>query len=753
MAKKYSNFFLFLFILFSFIGDSSAQYQSRGKELNYADADNFYKTGNYYDALPLFDLLSLEYPKVDEYKFKAGVCHLNLTDNPEKVIELFESLTTKKMKLNNAEFYLAKAYALNYQFNDAISTFEKALSNKKTTEDSKLEIPRLIEQCKNGIELIKDSLNVEIINIGEPINSADNEYSPTINADETILIFTYKGIKSKGNRQDEFNREEENGNFYEDIYITKLQEHVWSEPQSISDSINSNIHEASISLSPDGQKLYIYKDTKEASGDIFVSKKENGEWSEPEGLNINSADWEGHVAISPNGKFMIFSSDRPGGFGGKDLYGAYLQEDETWGSVKNLGAVINTKDNEDAPFIHSDGVTFNFSSEGHTSMGGYDIFESKIVKDSNYLQPRNIGYPINTTSNDIFFYVSGKGNAYYSSARNGGFGQQDIYVINVNDVITSKPVLLVKGVVKANDDFVVSKITVKTESGKDLGTYYSDVSDGKYQFYVDLNDYYVITYELEGFPSQVEPIDATKFTSYQEIEKDVNFQERDLSINGVALLRENPYSPLFNLKINLSNKDKSVNLTDTTDAQGKYDFSNLPNDEYYLLFLNEEDEKIIEDSNYLFKGQITMKGLPYSKTLINGAPTDDEGNYRIEMKNKFFGLLKGVPSSLDDMTEEDILKRYGDQTIAGLVFKVQVGAYTNPSNYNDKHLNGLGKIAKTLLDDGITRFTLGSLSTLRAAKKLEEQAKAKGQDDAFVIMFINGKRTYLEELINSNIFK
>lgn len=753
MTRKLPIYFLIFFAICFLNNQAFSQYQSRGKELNYADADNFFKTGNYYDALSLFDLLMTEYPKVDEYKFKAGVCHLYLTDNPEKAIELLESLTTKKTKVADVEFYLAQAYALNYRFDLAVEMFQKSLTNKKTSSSLKEQIPHLIEQCKNGIELIKDSLAVEIVNIGEPINSSDNEYSPTINADESTLIYTYKGTKSTGGRQDEFNRTEDNGNFYEDIYISQFQENVWYEPKSISDSINSNIHEASISLSPDGSKLYIYKDTKEASGDIFVSDKENGEWGEPEPLNINSPDWEGHVAVSPNGKLMIFSSDRAGGLGEKDLYSAVLQDDGLWGDVKNLGPTINTQYNDDAPFIHSDGVTFNFSSEGHTSIGGYDIFESKILSESNYLKPRNIGYPINTTSNDIFFYVSGKGNAYYSSARRGGFGQQDIYVINVKDIVSSKPVLLVKGVIKENENFVVSKITVKTESGKDLGTYYSDLSDGKYQFYVDLNDYYVITYELESYPSQIKSIDATKYNSYTEIEHNINFAARDVSISGVALIKESPFSPIFNLKVNLTNRDKSVNFTDTTDAQGRYDFSNLPNEDYYLLFLNEEDEKIIEDSIYVFKGQVTMKGLPYNKMLINEIPTDDEGNYRIEKKNKYFGLLSSTPSKLDEMTLDDILEKYGDQTAEGLEFKVQVGAYTNAGNFNTKHLNELGKIDKALLTDGITRFTLGKFTTLRAAKKLEQQAKAKGQEDAFVIMFIKGKRTYLDELINSNIFK
>jgi hypothetical protein len=294
---------------------------------------------------------------------------------------------------------------------------------------------------------------------------------------------------------------------------------------------------------------------------------------------------------------------------------------------------------------------------------------------------------------------------------------------------------------------------VRTESGKYLGTYHSDLSDGKYQFYVDLNDYYVITYEVEGFAAHVESVDATKYTAYAEIERNVNFRSRNVDINGVALNQENPLSPIINLKVNLSNHDKSFSITDTTDAKGRYDFSNLPNDDYYLLFINEEDEHLIEDSSYMFKGKVTMDGLPHSKVKINGVQADDDGNYRIEMKKKFYGLLSGAASKLDEMTPDDVMLKYGDQTADGLVFKVQVAAYTYAHNYNSQHLKGLGKIEKVVLDDGITRFTMGSFATLREAKDLLTNTISKGQEDAFVIMFMNGKRTYLEELINTEIFK
>jgi len=746
---------LLLLITFLMLSTSVfSQFGSRGKEFNYVDAENFYKAKNYYDALPLYQLLLDKHQRIIEYRLKIGICHLNLADSTEKAIEYLDDVYSRRPKEQDVLYYLGKAYAINYKFDQAIETFNSALTSKYVSSKLKEEIPHLIEQCNNAVILMEDSLPVEIINVGKPINSVNNEYSPTVSADETTLIFTYKGIKSTGQRQDNFNRAEVNGNFYEDIHVSKYESGVWSNPKPIGDSINTDFHEASISLSPDGQKLFLYKDVPKSSGDILEVNKKAGKWGVPKSLAINTKDWEGHAAVSPNGKFMIFSSDRDGGIGYRDLYSAVLQGDSTWGEVKNLGPTINTPFNDDAPFIHSDGVTFNFSSEGHNSMGGYDIFESKITTDSTYLKPRNIGYPINTAANDIFFYVSGRGHAYYSSAKKGGHGQQDIYVIDVADIITSKPVLLVKGIVTKNGNFDAANITVRTESGKDLGVYHSDLENGKYQFYVDLNDFYVITYEVDDFPAQVESIDATKFSKYAEIEKDVAFLSRDVNISGVAIINENSLSPIMNMRIRITNKDNTFSVVDTTDENGKYSFENLPNDDYYIMFLDVEDEKRIQDSTYIFKGKITAKGLPFTDTKINNLPVEDDGSYRIEVVNKsYYDLLSNSKPNLDEMSLEDIMNKYGDQKVPNLFFKVQVAAYTNPKNYNSKHLTGLGEISNVVLDDGVTRFMIGKFETLRLAKEFQQKVIAKGQEDAFILMFLDGKRTYLEELIETEVFK
>lgn len=749
--------FSLLFIIFITISSTlSAQFDSRGKEFNYLDAESFYEAKNYYDALPLYQLLLDENPKTIEYQLKIGICHLHLGNSTEKAIEYIEKVYARKPKEQDVLYYLGKAYAINYKFDLAIETFEKALTSKSVSNKLKEEIPNLINQCNNAITLMKDSLPVTIVNLGEPINSVNNEYSPTVSADETTLIFTYKGIKSKGQRQDVFNRREVNGSFYEDMLVSNFVSGAWTNPIPIGDSINTEFHEASISLSPDGQKLLFYKNVPKFSGDILEVNKIDGKWGEPNSLSINTKYWEGHAAVSPNGRFMIFSSEREGGLGKNDLYSAVLQEDSTWGEVKNLGPTINTPYNDDAPFIHSDGVTFSFSSEGHNSMGGYDIFESKIVTDSSYLKPRNIGYPINTTANDIFFYVSGKGNAYYSSAKKGGYGQQDIYVINVKEIVTSKPVLLVKGIITKNRKFGSSIIKVKTQSGKDLGVVYrSDLADGKYQFYLDLNESYEITYQEDELPEQVVNVDATEYTEYTEVEQNISFVENNVTIEGVALRKETPQTPLMNMRVRITNKDNTFSAVDSTDEYGRYIFKKLPNDEYYIMFLNQEDEKKIGDSTYFFKGRVTIGNSPFTEVTINEMTVTDNGDFTIEATNKtYFALLSGNSSDkLNEMNMEDILNKYGDQKADNLIYTIQVGAYANPKSYNYDSLKELGEISSIMLGDGLTRFMIGNFETLRDADSFRQKVVGEGQKDAFILMLLDDKRTFLEELLKNEIFK
>ena len=388
----------------------------------------YFGTGDYLRALPLYVELDQRYPGRIDFLYKAGICYLYKSDEKQKSIEYLDRVMKIDPTTQGLKFYLGKANHLNYRFDKAIQYFNDAIQNEGFSEIDKDFVKQLIKNCENGKKLVKNKLDVLIENIGPPINTEGAEYFPILSADESVLIFTYKGKKSTGGLQEELGL----SLYFDDIFISKRSGDKWLEPEGISENINTREHDISVSLSADGKKLFIYKYTVKALGDIHISELDNNGWSTPVGLkgDVNSKYWEGSVSLSADGKTLYFSSERPDGYGNSDIYKSTLKSDGTWGKAVNLGPVINTKYNDEAPFIHADGKTLYFSSEGHYNMGGYDIFYSTIGDDEKWSVPENIGYPINTTDNDKYYVVLGdKKKAYYSSARSGGYGQQDIYVV------------------------------------------------------------------------------------------------------------------------------------------------------------------------------------------------------------------------------------------------------------------------------------------------------------------------------------
>jgi len=221
---------------------------------------------------------------------------------------------------------------------------------------------------------------------------------------------------------------------FEYIFTSRKVNGIWQPAENIGAPVNSEYHDSNLALSADGQTLFIYK--TDNGGDIYYSNRNsNGTWSVPVPLPgiINSSFEEKSISISPDEKTLYFSSNRPGGFGGLDIYKATLNEKGEWSNVKNLGPKINTPEDDDGPFIDYDNKTLYFSSKGRKGMGGFDIY--KAVYDEatmEWSEPENLGYPINTPDNDIYFVSTRDGKrAYYSSVREDGLGYDDIYMITI----------------------------------------------------------------------------------------------------------------------------------------------------------------------------------------------------------------------------------------------------------------------------------------------------------------------------------
>ncbi|MBA3682694.1 MAG: PD40 domain-containing protein, partial [Bacteroidetes bacterium] len=372
--------YLQLVILFLFLSVLSASGQTKTKKEMEEDAYNALNDEDYAAAYDKFDELNAKYPKEFNYKLNLGIAALRNPERKERALDIFTELKKEYPKFIDVDFFLGRAYHANYKFDEAITILEafvkdNSSSIKKETKLLVEEAKITIANCNNGKQLISGKIIADIVNIGSPINTDEEQYVPVITTDESIMFFTYSGKQSKGGKLNS-NLEPDaiEGRYNEDVYVAyKRPDNKYAEPIGI-DAINTKGNDAAIAISPNGHTLFTFYSDAKNSGDIAMSKLIGDEFTKPELLNtnINTDSWEGSCSISADGRYLYFASERPGGFGGRDIW-ISEQLNGDWGPAKNLGPNVNTKYDDDAPFIHPDGITMFFSSKGHLSIGGYDI--------------------------------------------------------------------------------------------------------------------------------------------------------------------------------------------------------------------------------------------------------------------------------------------------------------------------------------------------------------------------------------------
>ncbi|MCO6500453.1 MAG: OmpA family protein [Vicingus serpentipes] len=488
-----------------------------------AKAEENFENKNYLDALDEFTQLHEFKPSDLYYKLMMGIC---LTYDPaqkNKAIEVIEQVKITNPEYNILNFYLGKAYAVNYSFDKAVSHFNMFLANI-SGEDIEMKgiAEQMIKNCSNAKDILSDTIKENIVeNIQFPINSQYSEYVPVISADESVMIFTYRGIHSKG--AEDVDQSMGSEAYMEDVFVSYKENGAWTTPVSIGDNINTKNHDAAIALSVDGQTLFIYKSENNNMGDIYVSHLSGGSWSRPTKLkgDINSnKSWEGSASLSANGKVLYFASDREGGLGGRDIYKAELQADGSWSNIQNLGPNVNTIYNDDAPFIHPDNKTLYFSSQGHSSIGGYDIFSSVMDEYGGFSSPVNMGYPINTVDDNRYFVMAANGKTgYYSGGGENSIGEEDIFKITTGKI--EKPVLaLLVGKVYYNDVPIGSSMNLyKQIEGELEGTFKSNSKTGKYVMALTKGNY-KIEVELESGEIVSDSVRLDDIVEYIELHKD-----------------------------------------------------------------------------------------------------------------------------------------------------------------------------------------------------------------------------------------
>jgi len=478
-------------------------------------------------------------PRNANINYKIGIGYLSINGEKQKAVPYLEKAATSasanyknNYKESNAPldafYYLGRAYHLNLDFDKAILAYKQYLSKGDVyDEDEKAAVKLLIQNCQNAKLIVESPLSATSEPIGDNINSAYDEYAAVVDASETTLIFTSRRPNSTGGLKDLDDK------YYEDIYISvKDSTGVWATPVSIGPQINTSGHDASISLSADGTELYIYRDDVD-DGNIYVSKLNGATWGEPKQLNtnINSPFRESHVSVSADGQSLYFTSDRSG-YGEMDIFLSKRLPSGEWGVAENLGNRINTRFEEEAPFIHPDGKTLFFSSKGHNSMGGFDIFFSILQDDGKWSSPFNLGFPMNTPDDDYFFVMSPDGKrAYYSSTSVDGKGGKDLYMVRL-DTDREAPVTVYRGAIledasgKRPADVTIT--VTEVSSGELAGVYRPRPDNGRFVFILDPGKTYNVVYEASGYELRSETLVVPKETAYREVNRAVQMDAATL---------------------------------------------------------------------------------------------------------------------------------------------------------------------------------------------------------------------------------
>lgn len=533
--------------------------QPQKAERHLRQAEEFMRIEDYFNALAEYEAAMQANPFSAAAYGHGAYCAYRLRQN-RKARQYFE-------KAQQMGFTLPPSYILAYadvlqrlgEPQKARPLVENVLSQTSPSHPMYQRLEVTLQQLKNAEKYMANPLKIEIKNLGPQINSPFPDFAPVISADESVLLFTSRRPGSTGGRI------APDGLYFEDIYISDNRGGSWTPAQNLGAPVNTSTHDACIALSADGQTLFLFN--SDNGGDIFQSRLKGRRWLPPRnmGTPINSKYWEPSVCLSADERTLLFVSDRPGGLGGRDIYMCKRLPNGKWSHPINLGPPINTPYDEDGPFLHPDGKTLFYSSNGPNSMGGFDIFRTELKPDSTWAPPINLGYPINTPGDDIYFVLSASGlHGYYASEREDSYGEKDIYLVDFSTLVEEKP--------KAEAKKEEETLDIKTEAAAApafrpnltllTGTIYdeetkqpleaqiyiidniraetlsiltSNAATGKYLISLPAGKNYGIVVVKEGYAFHSENFIIEESMGYREVRKDIGLKK--YKVGTIIILR------------------------------------------------------------------------------------------------------------------------------------------------------------------------------------------------------------------------
>jgi hypothetical protein len=408
--------------------------ETQSSKSQFIEAESFFLFEEYKDALPIYQQIFRVEPDNYNIMYKIGICYLDDPYQKEKSIKYLKDAAQHASSSSNsasfkekfapleAHFYLGKSYRVNNRLDEAIESFQRF---KDLADPAIFDVDLVNEEinaCQRAKIRIKKPVYFAKKNLEGGINTRFAESNPVISADGKTLVFN-RALQ-----------------FYTGVFITvKDNSGKWSEPVDLTPEFGLDGNSTVTGLSNHGDEIFVYR-SDNFDGNIYSSKLVNDKWTKLIKLNenVNTKFWESHASPSPDGQYLYFTSNRPGGYGGLDIYKSKRGSNGEWGTAFNLGPVVNSAENEETPFISNDGFTLFFSSLGHETMGGYDIFMCSLQSDGTWSKPVNMGYPLCTTDDDLFYCPAGSNSTGYFSMFDASTtqGLSDIYATEVyNDLI------------------------------------------------------------------------------------------------------------------------------------------------------------------------------------------------------------------------------------------------------------------------------------------------------------------------------
>ena len=725
MIKK-----LLIIIFLSYVSFSlSAQ---NWNEIYYLETEAEYllQEKKYEKAIEMYEKILKEIPNSSFIKFQIGYVYLNTDEQQEKAIPFFEeALDDASADFNPRDIretrspietylYLGIAYQRNNRLDDALNMYQKYKESISADHVSYPLVNQYIKSCKNAEEMMGDPIRMQAQNLGNKINDDNTNFNPVFSGDGNTMVFT------------SYTRN------YIDIFLSKKNGDSWSSPKNITNQVSKKYYLKTSSLSFEGDELFLVTDDP-GDNDVFVSYKEGSQWTNAKKLDktiSHRKSNETHASLTPDGNTLYFTSNREGGLGGLDIYKTTRDKKGRWNDPENLGPQINTPFNEETPFVSRDGKYLFFSSEGHNTLGGYDVFYIDLT---NPAKPINMGFPVNTPADDLFF-VPGetKNSGYMARIEDDTQGKKDIYQIKILPDIQVKGVIynLAEGDIIDNQELEVQifdkeKETLTQSMQINHGNFSFKTAPGSYQISILNDDFEPFEQEItipENFDKELFAFNAELQSKTEEPEfmaeelQDSVEQGVESEYVAETIAEENEIDKVETDQQNI--KEEPLATTETLEPA----VEEKTKEETSLIFETAKGEKTFSVQLMALK---TPVKLTYFKDVENISVTkypDGFYRYTVGLTNSYQEAqqlrlqIKGLGYTNAFVKENQFTANYTIQFMA-LIVPVELTYFKNLSTFS-----------VTKGTDDFYRYTFGYFSTYDKAKSMLESIKYFGYEVAFV---------------------